>query len=58
MTNSFTIKSASDFKGQLYKFFTLAARRINVFAVRNKAIFEGVARTAVPFGGNVLNSRF
>jgi hypothetical protein len=57
MHNSSAIQSGSSSKERIYKFFTLTLRRINVFAARNKAIFEGVSRTAAPFGGNVLNGR-
>lgn len=58
MNHSFTIQSERSFKERLYKFLVLALRRINVFTARNRAIFEGAARAAAPFGGNVLNSRF
>lgn len=58
MSTSSVIKSKSNPKGALYEFFALAARRMTVFAVRNQAIFKGVAHTNAPFGGNLLNSRF
>lgn len=58
MDTSFVIKSGSNPKGAIYKFFTLAARRTNVFVARNQAIFKGAAHTTAPFGGNLLNSRF
>jgi hypothetical protein len=58
MDTSFVIKRESNPKGLLYKFFTLTARRITVFLVRNQVIFKGAAHTNAPFGGNLLNSRF
>ncbi len=57
MSTSFVIKRESNPKGALYKFFTLAVRRMTVFAARNQAIFRGIVYTNAPFGGNLLNSR-
>jgi hypothetical protein len=58
MDTPLAIKRESNSKGVLYNFFTLTVRRITVFTARNQAIFNGVAHTNAPFGGNLLNSRF